>query len=474
MLFSSLTFLVYFLPTVLIVSYLLSKCVSRDLNICFLVVGSFIFYSWNFPPHFVLLASSIAGNFVLGNLLLKHPRKWLLVVGVAGNLMLLGWFKYAGLVVSTITDITGSSVVFGAIALPLAISFFTFQQIAYLVDIYRKEIKPGNFLEYTFFISFFPQLIAGPIVHYKEMIPQLKQSRFLRFCGLDLVAGALLFSIGLAKKVLIADELRFGADQIFNAAANGIEPSMIESWIGVLCYSFQIYFDFSGYSDMALGLGRMFGIKLPVNFFSPYKSTSIIDFWRRWNITLSHFLRDYLYYALGGNRKGKVLRYANLFVVMLLGGLWHGASWTFVVWGGLHGLYLMINHAWRHFYGKPLSPFIAIPLTFGAVAVAWVFFRADNFTDAFTILTAMFALGSQSVWDMGLFHEQLSLYWMLVVAAMIVWLLPNMIELIAKYERSELSNPQINSFVIAGALLFSISFFKVYSIGTYEFLYFQF
>jgi len=474
MLFSSLTFLLGFLPLTLLLTWLISRNFKREITLLFLIVTSFVFYSWLFPPYLGLLAGSILFNYGMGQILARRKSLQLMWVGVLANLGLLAWFKYAGFFADSFNALTQGSLDFGDILLPLAISFFTFQQIAYLVDMYRREISAGGFLEYTFFVTFFPQLIAGPIVHYRTIIPQLKTSDFVKFRSEDLLAGGLLFVMGLSKKVLIADRLRGGADTLFAATANGFDPSMIESWIGMMCYAFQIYFDFSGYSDMALGLGRMFGLKLPKNFESPYKCRNIIDFWRRWNITLSHFLRDYLYFALGGNRRGKVMRYVNLFIVMLLGGLWHGAGWTFVVWGALHGAYLTVNHMWRSFVGKSLPVFLALPVTFMAVLVAWVFFRAETFGHAFAIVNSMLGFGQGARLDMSLYSDVFWLPFGLLLASILTWGVPNALQIIDRFESGVYKAQRKRLILLFTSALLALSIFTVYSSGTYEFLYFQF
>ena len=285
--------------------------------------------------------------------------------------------------------------------LPLGISFFTFQKIAYLVDAYRGEVRAGGFLSFALFVTFFPQLIAGPIVHHSEVIPQFGQKSTYRPNLDNLSMGIGIFVLGLAKKTVLADSIATYATPVFRAAQAGADPTLFEAWGGALAYTFQLYFDFSGYSDMAIGLALMFNIRLPINFNSPYKATNIIDFWRRWHITLSRFLRDYLYIPLGGNRHGVARRYANLMLTMLLGGLWHGAGWTFIVWGGLHGIFLVINHFW-HALGvgsattsgaRPGSDGSAArTITFLAVMVAWVFFRAEDFDAATRILAGMAGL----------------------------------------------------------------------------------
>ena len=284
------------------------------------------------------------------------------------------------------------------IVLPLAISFFTLQQITYLVDANSGETKEYNFLHYCLFVTFFPQLIAGPIVHHREMLPQFEQSSAYRFVQSNFASGTAIFLLGLFKKVVLADGVAVYATPVFNAAEAGAVLTFFEAWTGATAYTFQLYFDFSGYSDMAIGIARMFNINLPLNFNSPYKAVNITEFWRRWHMTLSRFLRDYLYIPLGGNRKGKTRRHVNLMITMLLGGLWHGAGWTFVAWGALHGFYLVVNHSW-HALRRALNPnprsygiagqALAWLITMNAVVVAWVFFRAESFNGAIAILEGM-------------------------------------------------------------------------------------
>ncbi|KZM51821.1 MBOAT family O-acyltransferase [Labrenzia sp. OB1] len=474
MLFSSLTFLAGFLPIVLAGTFLLRRFAGTGTVLLFLLVSSLVFYSWMFPAYLFLLTGSVLANYLLARKLSTRPGKPLLWLGIGLNLGLLGWFKYALFFTETLAVLTGHPFNLPDILLPLAISFFTFQQIAYLVDVFQGKTRPGNVLEYAFFICFFPQLIAGPIVHHKQIIPQLQLPAFARFHSQDLLAGMLLFALGLAKKVLLADSFRHGADRLFDVDALGLEPSLAEAWLGMVCYSFQIYFDFSGYSDMAVGLGRMFGIRLPINFFSPYKASSIIDFWRRWNITLSQFLRDYLYIPLGGNRHGRVMRYVNLFIVMLLGGLWHGGSWTFVVWGGLHGLYLCVNHAWRNYTRLPLPHPVAVSVTFLAVLIAWVFFRADSFSSASNILAVMSGFGTVPAISFSVFRDFFWIVPYLLAGFAVVWFVPNSIELVSRLEGNRMTWLQSRAFTISAAILAILSVFSVFSKGTYEFLYFQF
>jgi D-alanyl-lipoteichoic acid acyltransferase DltB (MBOAT superfamily) len=395
MLFHSWQFVFVFLPVVLAGFFLIGRT-RRDLAIAWLVVGSLVFYAFGMAAHLVLIAGSVAFNFAAGAAIRARRRdgawdaaRHITIAAVAANLLLLGFFKYANFFVDNVNEIGGAG--FGAIdlILPLAISFFTLQQIAYLVDVYKGLAEETSFLHYCLFVTFFPQLIAGPIVHHSEMLPQFRRATPFRFHAGDFSEGLTIFLLGLFKKAIIADSLAVYADPVFAATAEGAEPGFYAAWTGTLAFGFQIYFDFSGYSDMAIGLARMMSIRLPVNFAAPYLASNIIEFWRRWHITLSRFLRDYLYVPLGGNRHGAARRYVNLMATMLIGGLWHGAAWTFVLWGGLHGLYLVVNHGWRRVIGdKSLGPAagvaraVSVAFTFLAVTVAWVPFRAENLATA--------------------------------------------------------------------------------------------
>ena len=350
MLFNSYIFIFLFLPIVLFLYYYTSKY-SKKFSITILVASSLFYYSWWDLNFIYLILFSILFNFYVARFLendcrAHRFRKLILVLGISANLLLLGVFKYLGFFGSLLNDL-GAEVFVPQLLLPIGISFFTFQQIALLVDTHQGLTRERDFTSYALFVTFFPQLIAGPIVHHAEMLPQFKRrlGRVLDWRLLNV--GLFVFVVGLAKKVWVADTLAIYANAAYGAAAAKITLTLAEAWAGTLAYTFQLYFDFSGYSDMATGLALMFGIRLPINFFSPYKARSVIDFWRRWHITLSRFLRDYLYIPLGGNRKGPARRWVNLGLTMVLGGLWHGAALNFVVWGALHGVYLAVNHAWR-------------------------------------------------------------------------------------------------------------------------------
>jgi len=394
MLFSSWIFVGAFLPVVWGVYRLLQSYTPvREVPLAWLVVASLFFYGWFEPVYVLVILASIVFNFSFGLMLgrvglAQSKRRLLAGAGIAANLLSLGYYKYTGLFFTTVNNF-GADLTVPEIVLPIGISFFTFQQIAWLVDAYRHQMRESNFLHYALFISFFPQLVAGPIVHHNEMMPQFARRLSAPRARRLLAMGVTLFIIGLFKKVGFADHLAEIADPVFDSAARGTALTLFESWVGVLAYTLQIYFDFSGYSDMALGLAAMFGIRLPLNFLSPYKSASITDFWRRWHITLSRFLRDYLYIPLGGNRKGLLRRLVNLFVTMMLGGLWHGANWTFLVWGALHGVYLALHQLWQKISAWRMPRPLGVGLTFGAVMVAWVFFRAENFPAAMRVLEGM-------------------------------------------------------------------------------------
>jgi D-alanyl-lipoteichoic acid acyltransferase DltB (MBOAT superfamily) len=409
MLFNSPEFIFLFVPIVVWGFFQVSHRVDSRWAIAWLVAGSLFFYGWWKPIYLILLVFSMGCNYLLGDFLtperqIRIPKKGLLTLGIGLNLALIGYFKYANFFLKTVNDIVSSDYSLQQIILPLGISFFTFQQIAYLVDAYRGETKEYNLLNYCLFVSFFPQLIAGPIVHHKEILPQFANPSIYRFNGENLAVGLTIFSLGFFKKVIFADGIAIYANPVFSAATQGTSLTFFEAWAGVLAYSLQLYFDFSGYSDMAIGAARLFGIKLPLNFNSPYKAVNIIDFWRRWHITLSRFLREYVYIPLGGNRQGEIRRNINLMITMLLGGLWHGAGWTFVLWGGLHGLYLVVNQQWRslrQFLGQDLQKSsswssLSRILMFLAVAIAWVFFRAENLKTANIILKGMFGFNGVS------------------------------------------------------------------------------
>ena len=396
MLFNSYEFIFVFLPITFFIYFYLNHKRLTEASKGFLVCSSLFFYSWWNVAYLPIILSSMVFNYVIGRSLNKtckdkskgFSKKSILIFGIVFNLSLLGYFKYTDFLIENFNLAFSSDADLLHLALPLAISFFTFQQIAYLVDSYRQETKEYDFLNYALFVTFFPQLIAGPIVHHKEMMPQFAKTRNKVKNYRNIAMGLFIFSIGLFKKVVIADTFAGWATAGFDVATT---LNLFEAWATSLSYTFQLYFDFSGYTDMAIGLALLFNIRLPVNFNSPYKATNIQDFWRRWHITLSRFLRDYVYIPLGGNRKGGFRTYNNLMATFVLGGLWHGAAWTFVFWGFLHGLALIIQRLWSKL-GIKLWTWLAWLITFNFVNITWVFFRAKEWDDAVKVLGSMFSL----------------------------------------------------------------------------------
>jgi D-alanyl-lipoteichoic acid acyltransferase DltB (MBOAT superfamily) len=389
MLFNSYGYLFAFLPIALAGYFALNR--SSGMALAWLVIASLFFYAWWNPWHLPVVLGSIVFNFWVGRRIMasaKNKQRWLWL-GIAGNLLLLGVFKYTHFAMGLVADLSGWTSVPPQIALPLGISFFTFTQIAYLVDTARGEVRETNPLHYALFVTFFPHLLAGPILHHKEMMPQFADASNRRFSADNFARGLFLLALGFGKKVLIADPLGATA----NAGYANIDAlGFSDAWATTLAYTFQIYFDFSGYTDMALGAALMFNIRLPVNFNSPYLAANIQDFWRRWHITLSRFLRDYLYIPLGGNQSSDPRVAANVMATFLLGGLWHGAGWTFIVWGGLHGAALVVFRWWQR-AGFRLHRIPAGLLTFAFIHITWVFFRAQSLGDAAHMLRSLLPVG---------------------------------------------------------------------------------
>jgi alginate O-acetyltransferase complex protein AlgI len=467
MLFNSYLFIFVYLPLTLLVFFTLGR-VNHKLAAGWLAACSLFFYGWWSVTYLGLLVASFLFNYAMGISIVRAraagetPRaKRLLAAAIIADLAVLGYFKYANFFLDNLDAVLGTGMHLGQIVLPLGISFFTFTQIAFLVDAWQGKAEEYSLTHYALFVTYFPHLIAGPILHHREMMPQFALPAAYRPDYDNLAAGLTIFVIGLFKKVIIADGVATYVAPVFDAPQAGGTLTFLEAWCGALAYTFQLYFDFSGYSDMAVGLSLMFGIRLPINFHSPYKAVNIIDFWRRWHITLSRFLRDYLYVPLGGNRKGPARRYVNLMVTMLLGGLWHGAGWTFVVWGGLHGFYLVVNHAWhalRLRLGHDLKRSsgwgraVACGVTFAAVVVGWVVFRSDSLDTAGAILRAMAGMNGfvvPDVWQArwGGFGQWLAqqgvvfgatpalartgvVHWIWILLA-IVWLAPNTQQIMA-------------------------------------------
>lgn len=443
MLFTTVAFVALFLPLVLGVFFVVGRY-SHRLAAFWLFVASVFFYGYWMPEFTALLLGSIAANFWMGQRLIRAnasgpraaARRWL-ILGITFNLGLLAWFKYANFLLDNVNALVGAGWPRLDVILPIGISFYSFTQIAYLVDTYQGKVKETDPVHYGLFVTYFPHLVAGPVLHHAQMMPQFAQAQAYRPDAGRLCAGLLIFAIGLFKKVVMADGVSPYADAVFNTADQALPVSQGEAWLGALAYTLQLYFDFSGYSDMAIGLSLLFNVRLPFNFDSPYKATSISDFWRRWHISLSTFLRDYLYIALGGNRHGEVRRYLNLAITMVLGGLWHGASWAFVIWGALHGAFLMVNHGFRAALPKPWLAaldrsrswaLLSWGLTLTCVVVAWVFFRAHTHQGAVLLLSAMAGTGtpmteSTALWNAGLAGAT-GLAWCVVLGAIAV-LAPN-------------------------------------------------
>ena len=515
MVFSSYGFLFGFLPMVLAGAYALARIrEDRIVVVYFLVGASLFFYAyWDYRLVWVMVVSILFNYFVGRVIARRSPQpRVVLILGIAANLALLAYFKYTNFFVENIGALTGADLQSATIILPIGISFFTFHQIAYLVEVNRGNMPSHRLPHYALFVSFFPQLIAGPIVYPRETLPQFVDGRADWFRAPLFAQGITLLAMGLAKKVLIADTVAGSATPVFVAAAAGQEPTFIEAWSGALAYTIQVYFDFAAYSDMAIGLGLLLGVRLPINFMSPYRAHSIIEFWRRWHMTLSRFLRDYLYFSLGGNRRGKVRQYANLLIVMVLGGLWHGASWTFVLWGFLHGLALAGNHLWRQFRPRritPASPIVGVTAwatTFLFVVIAWVFFRATTLPAAISMLRGMAGLNgvvvpetyrqylgvtADIVTKMGVQFAWMPLFSGLREIAVIglllgaCWWLPNSIEIVgyrgpaATQDRVRRRRPisalrwrPNAAWAAATAILISVCALNMFETGA--FLYFQF
>ncbi len=515
MLFNSYAFLLAFLP-ITVFGYFAIGRYGKSAGAAWLAICSLFFYAWWDYRYIALLLASVCANYFAGSYITKHPAsprgRRALTIGIAVNLLLLAYYKYADFFLTSSNSLLGTQWSALGVILPIGISFYTFTQIAFLADAYAGKVREYRFTYYLLFVTYFPHLIAGPVLHHSEMMPQFDKERNYRPHAANFVIGIAIFAIGLGKKVLIADNLAGYASPVFNQQAD--VPTLFIAWGGALAYSFQLYFDFSGYSDMAIGLSRLFGVRLPLNFNSPYKSRNIADFWRRWHITLSRFLRDYLYIPIGGNRQGSFRRQINLMITMVLGGLWHGAGWNFVVWGGLHGCFLVIHQGWQSLcrplqLGLPnrLGKFLAIAMTFLCVVFAWVYFRAPDLATANRIIWGMLGGAGAAVPDavanrLGLFKPYLEAFnigsylgggsifvetWAWVaVGAIIAFLTPNTQEIMIRFEPALKLEPQpsglppIGSFSWAPQKRYAVVIGLLLAFGMLalsrptEFLYFQF
>ncbi len=510
MLFNSTVFIAGFLPLVLLGFILLGG--RQRLAAVWLTLASLVFYGWWNPGYVPLLVGSMVANYLIGGHLMRHPSRTVVVLGVAANVALLGYYKYTGFLFDALDQAFGLGWSFGDILLPLAISFFTFQQIAYLVDAHDGEVQEHDFVNYCLFISFFPQLIAGPITHHGEMLRQFKDGTTFRPRVDNLALGLTVFLLGLFKKVIIADPLGAHASPVFAVAAGGTAPSLYDAWYGALNYTLQIYFDFSGYSDMAIGLGLMFGLRLPMNFNSPFKARNVIDYWSRWHMTLTRFLTAYLYNPIvmritrsrmaAGKpmpRRGKmslgtfvVLVAYPTVLTMFISGVWHGAGWQFVVFGLLHGFYLVVAHGFRAYKARRGLPLdsdnhwhqgAAVLLTFLCVVVAMVFFRASSVGAALAMLSGMVGLSELST------KFDKSDFLTLAVLLGFVWSMPNVQQWMAQV-RTALDAPSRENWLLrwlpvaawsptpaVGVAIGVLAFFALavaFSVAPTEFLYFQF
>ena len=485
MLFNSYIFVLFFLPVTLIGYFGLNKLKLYDISKVFLTLMSLYFYAYFNLNYLLIILSSIIINFVLSKFFRTENKKikiLCLIIGVSFNIGILFYFKYFDFFIININYIFAADFSLKHLLLPLGISFFTFQQLSYVIDCYKDNVEDYKFIDYALFVTYFPQLIAGPIVLHSEIIPQFNDENKKRFSYENMNVGIYAFSIGLAKKVLIADTL----GNVVNVGFSSIEGlGTIMAVIVILCYTFQIYFDFSGYCDMALGLGKMFNIDIPINFNSPYKALDIQDFWRRWHMTLSRFLTNYLYIPLGGNRKGNLRTYINTFIVFLVSGIWHGANYTFIIWGIFHGVAMCINKFIKQKKIHIPSP-ISWVITFGFINFTWIFFRANSISDAIIFIKEIFSFNFRI--DVNILGNLIrneftyplqiygiptgNAYFMLILTVVILLSLLS-ICLFTKntFEKSKTFTPNIfNLIVVVILLVWSITSFA----GVSTFLYFNF
>ncbi|MBD8595286.1 MBOAT family protein [Pseudomonas sp. CFBP 8758] len=515
MLFNSMVFIAGFLPVVLLGFFLLAGTGRQRLAAIWLTLASLVFYGWWNPANVPLLLGSIAFNYVLAGQLLRTRSKALLIMGVSANLALLLYFKYTGFLFGNINQAFGLGWTLQNITLPLAISFFTFQQMAYLVDTHDGEVVEHDFVNYCLFITFFPHLIAGPITHHREMLEQFRRGDNFRPQLVNLSIGASIFLMGLFKKVIMADPMGEKAAPVFAMAADGTVPALHEAWIGALSYTLQIYFDFSGYTDMAIGLGLLFGISLPANFNSPFKARNVIDYWSRWHMTLTRFLTSYIYNpivlriarrrmaaGLPMPKRGKmsvgtfcmVVAYPTV-LTMFISGVWHGAGWQFVAFGLVHGFYLVVAHGWRAWKARRgwavdsdrwMHRIPAVLLTFTCVVVAMVFFRAPTLASALAVLGGMLGL-SELPAQLAANH----LRSLIMIAALLafVWTLPNIQQWMGHLRTALNAKPELHWLqrrvpasawqpsATVGVGIGVLGFFALataFSVAPSEFLYFQF
>ena len=475
MLFNSYEFIFLFLPITLILYFWLNKYNKNKLAKTWLVIASLYFYSYFHKSYLILITISILVNYFIGQKLSSNKynviqRKILLIVGVVFNLGGLGYFKYYDFFVSNINSLLGTNFTLLHILLPLGISFFTFQQLSFIVDSYKRYDLTYDFLDYCLFVTFFPQLIAGPIVLPTEMLPQFEAEENKKINWENMNKGLYIFSIGLVKKVIIADTV----SKLVNFGYSRIESlGILEVWLTSLAYTLQLYFDFSGYCDMAIGIGLMFNIILPANFNSPYKSTNIQEFWKRWHMTLGRFMTNYLYIPLGGNRKGEKKMLRNLFIVFLASGIWHGAGWNFIIWGILHGTCIVIHRVWKK-SGRKLNKLMGWFITINLVNIFWIFFRSKTLMQSILILKKMFNLHSKLIFEKNVNNFLVNLggkKWLLefilifFIAIVLIFFKVNSLNKMEKYNFSAKKEIEIIFYMVFSILSLS---------GVSSFLYFNF
>ncbi|WP_215114198.1 MBOAT family protein [Exiguobacterium sp. s70] len=477
MLFSSTVFLFYFLPIVLGLYFISPRPIKNTI----LLVASLFFYAWGEPRFVLIMLASIAMNYVFGLLVDRdrhHEKKiklWMTLM-VLGNLGMLGVFKYTSFFIENVNSVFGFSLNDPEIPLPLGISFFTFQAMSYVIDVYRKDGQvQRNIFDLALYVSFFPQLIAGPIVRYQTVADEIVDRRETID---DFVSGIQRFVIGLGKKMILANSAGYVADQIFGMPAG--EMSTTLAWIGIIAYSLQIYFDFSGYSDMAIGLGRMFGFHFLENFNYPYISRSVSEFWRRWHMSLGSWFRDYVYIPLGGNRQGEWKTYRNLAVVWFLTGIWHGASWTFIAWGVYYGVFIMLERAFLGKWLKAMPSWLSLSFTLFVVIIGWVFFRADDFPYAIAYLQTMFGLHGGPLFDQQALYYLVQYGVVLLIAIIAATPIPRIV--VGKFLSQELDDTKttatrriVGLVRVSGVLvLFFLSISYIVSSTFNPFIYFRF
>ena len=478
MLFNTFNFVFLFLPTCIIFLGIVKRIKNNNLYILLLILLSLYFYSYFLTSYTLILINSILFNFFFGKLLIrskqKNIRKLIFLTIIVINLIILIYFKYFNFLKENINFVFNENILDSkSIILPLAISFFTFQQITFITNIYNKEIKKFNFIKYALFISFFPQLIAGPIIKFKEFYPNISKSIKLSLTQSYLIIGLFIFSIGMFKKIIISNYLASIADPIFLSLENDQLINSLEAWIGLLAFSLQIYFDFSGYTDMAIGLAYCLGFRLPINFNSPYKSKSIKDFWGNWHITLSRFLKYHIYFPLGGNRKGNFFQYRNIFFTMLIGGIWHGASWNFVLWGAYHGNLILLEKVLNKVINFNKSFLFNKYVVFMLVTIGWVPFRCQSISSTLLMFKSLFSFNFYNLRLDSINFILNVLY--IVLIFIVVMYLPNSTDIQKKLEKNILFKK--NFLLIYLMIAFSIIFFLLAEPNqniNREFIYFQF